>query len=108
MRSVSASTTTALTVVEPTSMPTSRARLVDMTAHPLRDVHHEVGGAADEPFGVGDVVHRALHLGVVIHVGAALIEREAGALERFGELAARLAFGFAECHLDARVRVDLA
>src|SRR5205085_2701483 len=97
--SVTASMTTAFTVVEPTSMPmknclsivveptrairrlrfltvAAQLRLVDR--HLRFDVVDEVRGQTDHALGVRHIVKRPLAFRVSFHPGAALVERQAG------------------------------
>src|SRR5690348_17269071 len=101
--------TTALTVVEPTSIPIRNwlDMLVGLGLHAIGNVMNKVGSAAYDTLGVRHLIERLPGFGVCIHPGAALIEGEAGGFERGGEFLLRLVLGFAEGHLDAGMGVDL-
>ena len=103
---MAASITTAFTVVEPTSMP-MRKLFVHVSWRPLRwlicvrDVVHEIRRQSDHALGVRHVVQRPLRFRMRLHPGAALVQRQAGLLQRFGEFLLRLVLRLAERHLHA-------
>src|SRR5438128_3938905 len=128
MLSVAASTATALTVVEPTSIPTRscgvialprrrqidvprRTREAEESAPPIHQVAHvqrEVRRRAGHPGAMRHLVERVPQLRMLRDEVADVFEPLPGGFERLAEFRLGLGLGLAERHLHTAVRVDLA
>src|SRR5512136_1893238 len=106
--------TTALTVVEPTSIPASNlgtdtGKLLGSTAcHQVVYMQNKIGCDSGYSRTVRDSIEWPMQLGMPLDKISDIFDLSPGARKRFLVFHFRLRLGLSQCHLDAAVGVDLS
>src|SRR5687767_10798358 len=76
--------------------------------HAVADMERELGGCSCNALAMRNVIEGLLHLGMIVHEPAQLIERTSRLLDAALEFEASFCLRFAESHLHAAMRIDFA